>query len=113
MDYNYVRMRDAASKGDAALAAKYRGLYEKGRSGADSHILNLVIALLLAVAVALGVYIAITGNKNAAVTEETQSAEEQPVGAEDQPDYVTRPDDGTEAEPETDAESENGENPQE
>ena len=105
MDYNYVRMRNAASQGDAELAAKYRKLYQKGKSGADSHILDLLIALLLAVAVALGIYIAATGNKNTAVPDETHSAEEQSAETEEEPDYVTTPDEGVVTE------AENGENP--
>lgn len=105
MDYNYVRMRNAESRGDAELAAKYRALYKKGKSGADSNILNWLIALLLSVAVALGIYIAAVGIGNTAVPEPEpepeQPAEETVI--EEEPDYVSRPDDGTG--------TENGENP--
>lgn len=59
MDYNYVRMRDAAAAGDDALAEHYRRLYEAGPEKADdTALLNYIIALLAAVALALGVYIA-------------------------------------------------------
>ena len=94
MDYNYVRMRNAESRGDEELAAKYRALYKKGKSGADSHILNLLIVLLISVAVALGIYIMAVGIGNTAVPEpEPEQPREETVIEE--PDYVTRPDDGT------------------
>ena len=94
MDYNYVRMRNAASRGDTELAAKYRRLYEKGKAGADSHILDLIIVLLLAVAIALGIYIVMTGNEKTVMPDETETVEEQSVEAVEQPGYVTQPDDG-------------------
>lgn len=59
MDYNYVRMRNAAKAGDKGLADYYRKLYESGMSGrAEPHALNYILALLAVTAAALGVYIA-------------------------------------------------------
>lgn len=59
MDYNYVRMRNAEAAGDSALAENYRRLYESGpESPTVPSTLNYVIALLAAIALALGVYIA-------------------------------------------------------
>ncbi len=58
MDYNYVRMRNAAHAGDTALAEYYRKLYEAGtETKTASPVLNYVIALLAAAAAALFIYI--------------------------------------------------------
>ena len=94
MDYNYVRMRNAASRGDIELTAKYRKLYEKGKSRTDSHMLDWLIVLLFVVAIALGIYISAVGNKKTIVTEEPEVVEEQPDEPVEQPDYVTQPDEG-------------------
>ena len=94
MDYNYVRMRNAASRGDIELTAKYRKLYERGKSRTDSHMLDWLIALLLVVAIALGIYISSVGNKKTIVQEEPKTVEEQPDEPVEQPDYVTKPDEG-------------------
>ena len=59
MDYNYVRMRNAAHMGDRALTEHYRKLYEAGHPiKTYSVILNYVIILLFVIAVLLGIYIA-------------------------------------------------------
>ncbi|MGN0164066.1 MAG: hypothetical protein ACI4EA_10900 [Candidatus Ornithomonoglobus sp.] len=58
MDYNYVRMRNAARAGDTALAEYYRKLYEAGtETRTVSPVLNYVIALLAVVVAALFIYI--------------------------------------------------------
>ncbi|MGN0181466.1 MAG: hypothetical protein ACI4DP_03500 [Candidatus Ornithomonoglobus sp.] len=58
MDYNYVRMRKAASAGDTVLAEYYKNLYEAGtETKTASPVLNYIIALLAVVAAALFVYI--------------------------------------------------------
>ena len=58
MDYNYVRMRNAAHMGERALTEHYRKLYEAGFPVKTySVILNYVIILLAVIAVLLGVYI--------------------------------------------------------
>ena len=59
MDYNYVRMRNAAHVGDKALTDHYKKLYEAGPPlKTYSVILNYIIILLSVIALALGVYIA-------------------------------------------------------
>ena len=58
MDYNYVRMRNAAKAGDKVLTEHYRRLYEaKPVVKSYSAALNYIIALLGIIAVALGAYI--------------------------------------------------------
>jgi prolipoprotein diacylglyceryltransferase len=59
MDYNYVRMRNAAHMGDRALTEHYRKLYEAGPPiKTYSVMLNYVIILLVVIAALLGAYIA-------------------------------------------------------
>lgn len=69
MDYNYVRMRNARSAGDKSMAVYYEKLYKKGISvDGDTKLINILLVILLAVAVALGVYIGY--EKSAAVGED-------------------------------------------
>ncbi len=58
MDYNYVRMRNAVKDKDYEKAEHYRNLYELGKMKVKAMSpLNIVIAILLSVALLLGVYI--------------------------------------------------------
>ena len=77
MDYNYVRMRNALSKGDYTKAEEYKVLYESGKVHMRSRsVLNYVIAILLCVSVLLGVYILHSEQK---VTENTAISETEVV----------------------------------
>ena len=77
MDYNYVRMRNALSKGDYTKAEEYKLLYEAGKIQKRSlGLLNYVIAILLCVSVLLGEYILHSEQK---VTENTTVSETEVV----------------------------------
>ena len=77
MDYNYVRMRNALSKGDYTKAEEYKLLYEAGKIQKRSlGLLYYVIAILLCVSVLLGVYILHSEQK---VTENTTVSETEVV----------------------------------
>ena len=84
MDYNYVRMRNALRDGDTVAAEKYRQLYEKRiYKKEDTRGLNILLAVLFVAAIALGIYIAFTINKNNNdVTPVTEATTEQPAEAE-------------------------------
>lgn len=63
MDYNYVRMRKAASMGDMALAEQYRKLFEAGiEQPSETDVMNYIILLLAVVAISLGIYIAFSNS---------------------------------------------------
>ena len=81
MDYNYVRMRNALRDGDTVAAEKYRQLYEKRiYKKEDTRGLNI---LLLAAAVALGIYAQITIKRNTtSAAPVTEASSEQPTKAE-------------------------------
>ncbi len=57
MDYNYIRMRNAAKDGNIELAEQYRQLYESGKDIKEtSHIIDYVLVLLVVITIALGAY---------------------------------------------------------
>ena len=58
MDYNYIRMRNALKLGELEKAEEYKLLYEsdKGKKPSVS-VIDYVIAILVSVAVLLGIYI--------------------------------------------------------
>ncbi len=81
MDYNYVRMRNALSSGDTKLAERYRKLYENGgAANGDSKALNIILAVLLFAAIALGIYATLSTRANIdaepAATEAVQGEED-------------------------------------
>ena len=84
MDYNYVRMRNALRDGDTVAAEKYRQLYEKRiYKKEDTRGLNILLAVLLAAAVALGIYAQITIKRNTtSAAPVTEASSEQPTKAE-------------------------------
>lgn len=58
MDYNYIRMRNALKLGDLEKAEEYKLLYESGKVKKSSvSVIDYVIAILVSVAVLLGIYI--------------------------------------------------------
>lgn len=58
MDYNYIRMRNALKLGDLEKAEEYKLLYESGKVKKTSvSVIDYVIAILLSVAILLGIYI--------------------------------------------------------
>lgn len=58
MDYNYVRMRNAAKEGDYNMEAYYKKLYEEGIANEDNtRLLTIAIAVLSVLVVLLGAYI--------------------------------------------------------
>lgn len=58
MDYNYVRMRNALKLGDLEKAEEYKLLYETGKTKKKTFsVCDYIIAILLSLAVLLGVYI--------------------------------------------------------
>lgn len=78
MDYNYVRMRNALAEGDSEKAEHYRMLYESGEEKSTIFsAVNCIIAILLLVAVLLGIYISHSEKK---LTEQEQSLESASVG---------------------------------
>lgn len=92
MDYNYVRMRNAASRKDAVLAEKYRKLYEKRKSGKENvNILNLTIIIMLIIAFGLGLYIILTNGKQSLSAQEAVKPTE---AGWVEPDIVTQPENG-------------------
>lgn len=58
MDYNYVRMRNALKNGELEKAEEFKKLYECGKPKKKSAApLDYCIAILVSVAVLLGIYI--------------------------------------------------------
>lgn len=58
MDYNYVRMRNALKLGDLEKAEEYKLLYETGKTKKKTvSVCDYIIAILLSIAVFLGIYI--------------------------------------------------------
>lgn len=58
MDYNYIRMRNALKDGELEKAEEYKLLYESGKVKKSSvSVIDYVIAILISVAVLLGIYI--------------------------------------------------------
>ena len=58
MDYNYIRMRNALKLGDLEKAEEYKLLYESGKVKKNSvSVIDYVIAILVSVAILLGIYI--------------------------------------------------------
>lgn len=77
MDYNYVRMRNAAKSGDKKAAEKYRSLFEAGQRPPRKHRWQIVVLIVLLItAAALGTYIAlIRGGERAPAVKNEVTAE--------------------------------------
>lgn len=77
MDYNYVRMRNAAKTGDKKAEKKYRTLFEAGqRRPRKRRWLTVISIVLLITAAALGTYVTLihVGENAPAVKEEVTAA---------------------------------------